>query len=268
MDIFHILLSVLLIGTGSIIVYLKTEQRELRAQIRWHELATEQYQGWMDDIRHDVDKIRDHTARFDASPQFRGRLGEEVVSVLLDYLPTGSVTEQVSDSKIPGRPDFMIDLPTSPLKLIIDAKTIHVPEGSTPHSILLRKAKDITKYIVDGYTFGFVLMWIPEQVYYEMSEETYIQLYERNVYPVTTTNLMPIVQMVNRAYKVFKLNEEAAELADYQSWVNKKSDHALTVVDKATKQAEYALNNLKATRDNIERIKNRKKVTFNGHSGQ
>jgi len=170
-------------------------------------------------IRNDMADVNTFTKRLDSSPQFRGVVGEDVVRTLLAGLPLGSVEEQVMGSKIPGRPDFVVSLPNVAEKLVLDAKMTIPVEGIKDNKfriMLLNRAKEIMKYIVPGYTFDFVLMWIPDSAYERINNDVAQKLYDYGVVPVTTPTMLGMIHLLRRAHQAFKLNSMTSDFLTFQ----------------------------------------------------
>lgn len=201
----------------------------------------------MDDLQNSMTGVEQFTVRLDSSPQYRGSVGEHIVRLLLAELPMGTVEEQVSVASIPGRPDFVISLPNVTEKLVVDAKMSFPDKDMHDNkfrSILVKRAQEITKYIVPGTTFDFVLMWIPDGAYYKIDDPTAKKLFILGVVPVTTPTMLGVIHLLRRAHRAFELNSMSTEFVTFVGKAQTEFSKTQNGLDKARTQIANGLKNL------------------------
>lgn len=205
-------------------------------------------------IENSMRSVQEFTVRLDSSPQFRGKVGEDVVRTRLAELPPEYVIEQYSGSDIPGRPDFVILLPNVPEKLIIDAKMSFPDEKMHEdkfRNILRKRSDEITKYIVPGVTFDFVLMWIPDSAYSMIDNKLARHFFQSGVVPVTTPNMISVIHLLRRAHRAFRLNALTSKFVTFHSDVSKQVIDLHSTMDKSNIQLRNGLKNFEVANEKI-----------------
>lgn len=206
-------------------------------------------------LRGDMGEVRKFTDKLDRNPNFKGTVGEEVVKSLLQQIPQDYVHYQYNKPDIKGTPDFVIELPNVTEKLVIDSKFVTPKENERVDKKTLDRAKKITSYITPNVTLEFVMMWIPEQVYFELKQETHVKLTDMNVVATTTGLLRPLIYLIQRFALHLRLNERASEYADFRNLIYSTIGLSNDDLDRGLTQLENGLANIKLGKDKLNSIK-------------
>ncbi len=164
-----------------------------------------------------------------SNKQARGAYGQaRMEAIIRDGLPTGAYAFQGSLSN-GTRPDCLVSLPDSPIRLVIDAKfpleafnALKSASGETGlrnaearlRGDVLKHVKDIAgKYLISGETHETAIMFVPsESVYAELYEkfEDVIQKAHRARVIIASPNvLMLLVQTLQAIFKDARMREQA-----------------------------------------------------------
>ena len=206
-------------------------------------------------LKGDMVSVREFTDKLDKNPNFKGTVGEEVVKSLLQQIPQDYVHYQYDKPDIEGKPDFVLELPNVTEKLIIDSKFVAPNENERIDKKTLDRAKEIKKYITPNVTLEFVIMWIPEQVYFELKQETHVKLTDMNIVATTTGLLRPLIYLIQRFALHLRLNEKASEYADFRNLIYSTMGKSNEDLDKGLRQLENGLTNIKKGKDKLDKIK-------------
>jgi len=206
-------------------------------------------------LRGDMGEVRKFTDKLDRNPNFKGTVGEEVVKSLLQQIPQDYVHYQYNKPDIKGKPDFVIELPNVTEKLVIDSKFVTPKENERIDKKTLDRAKEIRKYITPNITLEFVIMWVPEQVYFELKQETHVKLTDMNIVATTTGLLRPLIYLIQRFALHLRLNERASEYADFRNLIYSTIGTSNEDLDKGLKQLENGLDNIKKGKAALNSIK-------------
>lgn len=206
-------------------------------------------------LKGDMVSVREFTDKLDKNPNFKGTVGEEVVKSLLQQIPQDYVHYQYDKPDIEGKPDFVLELPNVTEKLIIDSKFVAPNENERIDKKTLDRAKEIKKYITPNVTLEFVIMWIPEQVYFELKQETHVKLTDMNIVATTTGLLRPLIYLIQRFALHLRLNEKASEYADFRNLIYSTMGKSNEDLDKGLRQLENGLVNIKKGKDKLDKIK-------------
>lgn len=206
-------------------------------------------------LKNDMVSVREFTDKLDKNPNFKGTVGEEVVKSLLQQIPQDYVHYQYDKPDIEGKPDFVLELPNVTEKLIIDSKFVAPNENERIDKKTLDRAKEIKKYITPNVTLEFVIMWIPEQVYFELKQETHVKLTDMNIVATTTGLLRPLIYLIQRFALHLRLNEKASEYADFRNLIYSTMGKSNEDLDKGLRQLENGLVNIKKGKDKLDKIK-------------
>ena len=206
-------------------------------------------------LKGDMVSVREFTDKLDKNPNFKGTVGEEVVKSLLQQIPQDYVHYQYDKPDIEGKPDSVIELPNVKEKLIIDSKFVAPNENERIDKKTLDRAKEIKKYITPNVTLEFVIMWIPEQVYFELKQETHVKLTDMNIVATTTGLLRPLIYLIQRFALHLRLNEKASEYADFRNLIYSTMGKSNEDLNKGLRQLENGLINIKKGKDKLDKIK-------------
>lgn len=204
-----------------------------------------------ENIGKQIDSFERFTMAFRFSPGYRGQVGEGIVRMALSQIPREYVDEQWHSSHIDGRPDFAVRFPDIPERLIIDAK-LTVPENFDHDEKTIKelnrkvkkRAEEIKKYIVPGVTFPFVLMWIPDYTYSNLSNETLEELRIMRIIPCPSSSLLAIVFLMQRLYQIARINAEAQAIEKVYQELEKVQMEAEDFLRKAKTQQINSTKNL------------------------
>jgi len=164
-----------------------------------------------------------------SNKQARGAYGQaRMEAIIRDGLPTGAFAFQGTLSN-GTRPDCLVSLPDSEIRLVIDAKfpleafnALKASSGETElrnaearlRGDVLKHVKDIAeKYLISGETHETAIMFVPsESVYAELYEkfEDVIQKAHRARVIIASPNvLMLLVQTLQAIFKDARMREQA-----------------------------------------------------------
>ncbi len=214
-----------------------------------------------ENIGKQMDSFQRFTMAFRFSPGYRGQVGEGIVRMALSQIPKEYVDEQWNSPHIDGRPDFAVRFPDIPERLIIDAK-LTVPEAfdhdektiKELNRAVKRRAEEIRKYIVPGVTFPFVLMWIPDYTYSNLSNETLEELRIMRIIPCPSSSLLAVVFLMQRIYQIARINAEAQVIERVYQELEKVQMEAENFLRKAKTQQQNSIKNLEKLEKSIEKF--------------
>lgn len=186
------------------------------------------------------------------SPNKKGQLGEGIVRMIMRKMPHGTVHEQFTHPKIRGKPDFAIEIGDQ--YLILDSKFTTLDDNA----YLVKRGIEIKKYITPGVTFPFVLMWIPDPAWEELSHDDFIKLTTASVIPVNTSGLVSTIHLVEHFHNVMQLTskyEDAEQFVNRLQVLGIKRDDMKILFDRGIKQVKEGFVNLKKVRGQLDSFK-------------
>jgi len=218
------------------------------------DVYSEQMQFAIDQTSREMQKFFD---MLKMKPTTKGGFGENIVEILLSNLPRDLVKTQYQPCDISGRIDFTVELIESDLLLPIDSKFILPEEFDNLDTInidkfaidglnkkVLRRAKEITKYIDSVETTDFVLMFIPDFVYGVLTGRTFQELAAMKIVPTNSSGLLSTIFMINMQNRFTVLNSAASKFGDIQVRACQGINTVIEKMRTSSTQIQYCMNNI------------------------
>ncbi|QPC43844.1 DNA recombination protein RmuC [Kaustia mangrovi] len=209
-----------------------------------------------------------------SNKQARGAFGQaRMEAIVRDGLPAGAYTFQATLSNN-TRPDCVVDLPESGLKLVIDAKfpleafnalKAARDEGETRQAAQ-RLRRDVSvhirdiaqKYLIAGETHDTAILFVPSESLYADLYETFEDLIQRahraRVILASPNILMLVVQTLQAVFKDARMREQAglikSEVAAILADVERLNDR-VTDLRKHFGQASQDIDRIAVSSDKI-----------------
>ncbi|MHA1353641.1 MAG: DNA recombination protein RmuC [Candidatus Heimdallarchaeota archaeon] len=200
-------------------------------------------------------------------PTATGALGENIADIILSSIPKAYVKSQYKPKDISGsKIDFVVKLPNSDLCIPIDCK-FTIPEDfeidkldkkkeKELNSFAVARAKTIVKYISSKETTDFVLMFIPDFVYFVIDQDTFQELNNMCVVPVNSGSLLSIIFLIKMQHRFYELNNSANKFAGAQIKSLQGLKKVQSIMQKSFTQLQHCQKNLSDALSEIVMIKN------------
>ncbi|NHJ85395.1 MAG: DNA recombination protein RmuC [Asgard group archaeon] len=218
------------------------------------DIYKEQMQYAVDQTTREMQKFFDY---LQLKPTTKGGFGENIVDMLLSNLPKKFVKKQYSPNDISGsRIDFAVQLPNSNLLIPIDCKFItpkYIEENPDFHldkisvdrlnKEIIRRAKEIAKYVKSAETTDFVLIFIPDIIFSVIESSTFQELAIMNIIPTNSSGLLSTIFMINMQHRFMTLNSAANRFGYIQMNICQGLREVVEKMRIGTTQLQNSLNN-------------------------
>jgi DNA anti-recombination protein RmuC len=206
----------------------------------------------------DLTDVKKVTDLLGGSSQKRGRAGELIIREYIQRLPREMWVEQYDIPGTDGRVDFGLWLPNeiSRLLLPIDSKfslpdDIEDYEGEA-NRLALQRAQELEKYVVHDLTTDFVVMVLPNRVFYALESETVSSLGSARVVACPPEGVIILCNFAMRAQQAVVLGKRAGDLRNKVVEINDKLGRIAEDITKLGKHLKGASNDVKQTLSDID----------------
>jgi DNA anti-recombination protein RmuC len=166
----------------------------------------------------DIKKVTDLLV---ASSQTRGKAGEMVIRQYLEKLPRELWEEQFYIPGSEDRVDYVLRIYNDGVEVFlpIDSK-FSLPDEADDfdkeaNRLASKRADEVVKYIVPGKTTDFVVMVLPNRVYYSLTSDTVGELERSRIIPCPPEGVMILCNLAVRAHQAVILTQSAERLRKY-----------------------------------------------------
>jgi DNA anti-recombination protein RmuC len=212
--------------------------------------STEQVSNGIKDIQTFADL-------FKGSSQKRGQTGEIIIRQYLETLPREMWEAQFTLPGSSGRVDYAIRINSNGKQVFlpIDSK-FSIPEDGgdfedEANRRALKRVQEVTQYMIPGTTTDFVVMVLPNPVYYSLKHDTVRSITDQKVLPTPVDGVMILCSLALRAYQAMVLEESAMELRNYAQKIQETLTTILEEVKPLEKNLRSAHRNIVSTREKI-----------------
>ncbi|NHJ46619.1 MAG: DNA recombination protein RmuC [Asgard group archaeon] len=250
--VLYVLISIACLFGFTSLIYQIIIQRKKKTEINVYK----------DQMQYAVDQTTREMQRFfdvlRMKPTAKGDFGENIVDMLLSNLPSQYVRTQYQPKDLSGsRIDFVVKLPHSNLLIPIDSKFI-LPKyfdentdfqrdkiaADRLNKEVIKRGKEITKYVKSAETTDFVLMFIPDLIYSLLKSDSFQVLASMNVVPTNTSGLLSTIFMIKMQHRFVNLNSAVGRFGLIQMNVCQGLREVIDKIRTGSSQLQHSMNNL------------------------
>jgi DNA anti-recombination protein RmuC len=205
-----------------------------------------------------ISDIQTFADLFKGSSQKRGQAGEIMIRQYLETLPREMWESQFTIPGGSGRVDYVIRINNNGKQtfLPIDSK-FSMPESDedfedSANKKALARVQDVLQYLTPGITTDFVVMVLPNPVYYSLKYETIRLMADQKVLPTPVDGVMVFCSLALRAHQAMVLEQSATQLGDFAQKVRDGLTAILVEVKPLEKNLKSAHKYIEKTHHNIE----------------
>jgi DNA anti-recombination protein RmuC len=234
------------------IIYQALIQRKKKTEVN---IVKEQMQIAVDQTTREMQKFFDILRM---KPTTKGGFGENIVDLLLSNLPQQYIRSQYQPKDLSGsRIDFVVKLPKSNMLLPIDSKFIlpkYFDENTDFQSDkmavdklnkeVIKRGKEIEKYVLSHETTDFVLMFIPDLIYSLLKSDTFQDLASMCIVPTNTSGLLSTIFMIKMQHRFINLNSSVGRFGLVQMNVCQGLREVIDKLRTGSLQLQHSMNNI------------------------